>query len=107
VDAMSNPNEPSDAVYPGADRLRDQAIKRLREKRGLMAHTLAYVTVNALLVAIWMSTGRSFFWPVFAIFGWGIGLAFHAWNVYWPEPDERRIAREIERLRRADATHRP
>jgi hypothetical protein len=36
--------------------------------------------------------------------GWGIGLAFNTWNVYWPEPDEQRIGGEIEqRLRKADA----
>ena len=104
---MSNIRTPADTTPQSLDPLRERAVKRLREKRDLMAHALAYVTVNALLVAIWMSTGAAFFWPVFPIFGWGIGLAFHAWNVYWPEPDEGRIAREIERLRKADAARRP
>jgi hypothetical protein len=79
--------------------LRQRAVKRLEAKRGLMAHVLAYVTVNLLLVAIWFVTGAGFFWPVFPIFGWGIGLAFNVWDVYWPGAGERQIQAEMDRLR--------
>ena len=37
--------------------LRQRAVKRLEDKRGLVAHSLAYVSVNLLLVAIWFVTG--------------------------------------------------
>jgi len=80
--------------------LRRRAVKRLADKRGLMAHALAYLSVNLLLVAIWYTTSRGFFWPVFPIFGWGIGLAFNAWDVLWPAAGERQIEREMQRLRR-------
>jgi pyruvate/2-oxoacid:ferredoxin oxidoreductase alpha subunit len=40
-----------------------------------------------------------FYWPMFPLLGWGIGVAFHAWDVYAPEkPPEDRIRREMERL---------
>jgi len=78
--------------------LRARAVKRLEDKRGLAAHTLAYVSVNLLLVAIWYATGASFFWPVFIIFGWGIGLAFNAWDVYSPPAGEQQIQAEMQRL---------
>jgi hypothetical protein len=80
--------------------LRERAVKRLKDKRDLTAHVLAYVMVNALLVAVWWVTGADFFWPVFPLFGWGIGLAFHTWDVLWPEPGEDRVDAEMERLRR-------
>jgi hypothetical protein len=33
--------------------------------------------------------------------GWGIGVAFHIWDVYAPEtPSEERIRREMDRLSR-------
>jgi hypothetical protein len=80
--------------------LRLRAVKRLEDRRGLTAHVLAYLLVNLLLVVVWYSTGASFFWPVFPIFGWGIGLAFHAWDVLWPSASESRIQEEMERLRR-------
>jgi hypothetical protein len=79
--------------------LRRQAVKRLEAKRGLVAHALAYVMVNLLLIAIWITTSASFFWPVFPIFGWGIGLAFNAWDVLWPAPGQRQVEAEMERLR--------
>jgi 2TM domain len=79
--------------------LRGLAIEQLRKRRGLQAHVIAFLSVNLLLVAIWYVTGRHFFWPVFPIFGWGIGLAFNAWDVYVPERlTEERIQREIQRL---------
>jgi len=86
---------------PEDDReLRQRAVKRLADKRGLMAHAMAYVSVNLLLVAIWFAAGAGFFWPVFPIFGWGIGLAFNALAVLWPEPGPRQVEAEMERLRR-------
>jgi len=80
--------------------LRERALKRLNDKRGLMAHGLAYVMVNLLLVAVWYATGAHFFWPLFPLFGWGIGLAFHAWDVLWPGPGPDQVEAEMERLRR-------
>jgi hypothetical protein len=85
---------------PSDEELRALAIKRLKAKRGLAAHLLAYVTVNILLVGVWAVTGAGFFWPIFPILGWGIGVAFHVWDVMWPEPGPDRVAAEMERLRR-------
>ena len=98
-----HPAPPEDTQHPGpaedTQQLRAQALKRLQDRRGLIAHTLAYLSVNTLLVAIWVATGAGFFWPLFPLFGWGIGLAFHAWSVFWPEPDETQVNREIDRIR--------
>ena len=80
--------------------LRERALKRLKDKRGLMAHVLSYVMINALLITIWFVTGAGFFWPVFILLGWGIGLVFNAWDVLWPEPGPDRVEAEMDRLRR-------
>jgi hypothetical protein len=56
--------------------------------------------VNAFLIGIWAFTGAGFFWPVFPLSGWGIGLVFNAWEVYWRKPvSEDRIRQEMERMR--------
>jgi hypothetical protein len=79
--------------------LRALAIEQLRKKRGLQGHLIAYVTVNLLLVGIWYVTGRHFFWPIFPLLGWGIGVVFNIWDVYMPERmTEDRIEREMRRL---------
>jgi hypothetical protein len=82
--------------------LRTRAIAALKKKREFHAHLLAYVSVNLSLVVIWAMIGPGFFWPLFPILGWGIGLAFHAWDVYGGEPSEHRIRQEMDRLRRRD-----
>ena len=34
----------------------------------------AFVAVNLLLIVIWAATGAGYFWPIWPILGWGIGL---------------------------------
>jgi hypothetical protein len=80
--------------------LREQATKQLKKKRDLQAHLIAYVIVNAFVVAIWIATGHGFFWPIFPILGWGIGVIFHVWDIYRGEPTEDEISREISKMTR-------
>ena len=77
----------------------DKAIARLKKRRDFHGHLLVYVFFNAFLVAIWaVTTPDVFFWPVFPIVGWGIGLVMNAWDVYWRHDiTEADIRREMER----------
>ena len=85
---------------PNDSDLRDQALRRLKKKRDFRTHLLTYVLVNALLVVIWAVTSAGFFWPVFPIMGWGIAVAFNAWDVYGRRPiTEDEIRQEQERLK--------
>lgn len=80
------------------DDKRKAAIRRLTAKREFWNHAVTYIVVNALLVVIWAFSGRGYFWPIWAIAGWGIGLALHAWNVFFVRPiSEAEIRREMER----------
>jgi hypothetical protein len=82
------------------DELREQAILQLKKKRDFRTHIFIYVMVNAMLVVIWAVTGAGFFWPVFPIIGWGIGVAANGWDVYARKPiSEDEIRRETDRLR--------
>ena len=78
---------------------RDRAVTQLKKRRDFYGHLLVYVLVNTFLVVIWAITdGDGFFWPVFPIAGWGIGVVMNAWDVYWrPQITEHDIQREIER----------
>ena len=48
-----------------------------------------------------LTSDNGFFWPVFPIVGWGIGVVANAFDVYVAENiTEDRIQREIEHLQR-------
>ena len=42
-----------------------------------------FIAVNLLLIVIWAATGAGYFWPIWPLLGWGLGLigpcsrAFH------------------------------
>jgi hypothetical protein len=84
----------------GEQEIREQAIQRLKKKRDFKTHVLIYVAVNTFLVVIWAVTSAGFFWPIFPILGWGIGVLANAWDVYGRKPiSEEEIRREADRLR--------
>jgi len=96
MSAMPNPSTP---LEPSDERLRSRALDRLKRKAEFRANLLAYVLVNSFLVVVWALTGADFFWPVFPLLGWGIGLAFHAREAYGRGPTEDKIRREMDRIR--------
>ena len=64
---------------------------------------LIFVAVNTFLTLIWAMTSGpdGFFWPVFPIVGWGIGLVGHWYDAYHGEDfSEDQIRREMQRLSR-------
>ena len=84
------------------DPVRALAIRRLNQKRGVQAHLLVYVIANVIQVVVWFAyTSDQFFWPIWSILGWGIGIAFHVWAVYSvASHKEERIEEEISRIER-------
>jgi hypothetical protein len=99
---VSTVNETKETTGRDERTVRERALERIEKKQEVHAHLLAYVLVNAMLVGIWAVTGAGFFWPVFPLLGWGIGIGFHAWDTYRVgEPSEAQIEREVRRLQRS------
>ena len=85
--------------------LRSEEVERLNKKREFNTHLVSYILINLVVWAIWgvifAASGVWFPWPVFVTFGWGIGIAFHAWDVYGRKPiTEEEILKEEAWLRR-------
>ena len=77
------------------------AKKRVAEKKGFYYHLVTFPLVNAFLFGINMLTSPEFFWFLFPLMGWGIGLVIHYFTVFgFPGKgrlDEEWQAREIEK----------
>lgn len=88
----------SDDTGATDDERRKNAIARIENKRAFWQHLVTYVVVNAFLVMIWALTGAGYFWPIWVIGPWGIGLVMHAWTVFGQKPiSEEDIRREMGR----------
>ncbi|WP_254648631.1 2TM domain-containing protein [Streptomyces sp. GbtcB6] len=49
---------------------------------GLRVHLFWYIIAHVAQVALWaIFTPDHFFWPLWSILSWGIGLVIHFWAV--------------------------
>ena len=77
---------------------REAAVRRVKAKRDFKRHVVVYVVVNLLLIGIWALGDGGFFWPIFVILGWGVGLLIDGWDAYYKKPiSEEEIQREMDR----------
>ncbi len=75
-----------------------------KRRAGFKASLLVYVLVNLLLVIIWyLTTGRgSYFWPVWSVLGWGIGIiaqyigAYHYTQIFSAEKEYEKLKQTIK-----------
>ena len=45
-----------------------------RRRRRPRPDVVPFLLVNLMLIAIWAATGAGYFWPIWPILGWGLGL---------------------------------
>ena len=86
------------------DDLHRLAVRRADMRLAFRSHLTAYVIVNAGLTAIYIMTSFGhYFWPIWPMLGWGIGLGAHAAAVYMDGEGlrDRMIAEELEKLRKS------
>lgn len=67
--------------------------KAVEEVQGFLQHLGAFVIVIGMLFVINLVTSRDSWWFLWVAFFWGIGLAFHAYDVFIGENQE--LARRI------------
>ena len=86
---------------------REAAIQRIKAKHDFKVHLMIYLIINTMLVLIWAFTSggasgaRGFFWPMFPIFGWGIGVSINGYVAYKGNYyTEAQIEREMRNLPR-------
>ena len=82
------------------DEQRQQAIRSIKRRRGLISHVVSFLVVNIIMVVIWLATGQGYFWPGWVMLGTGIILVLDFLNVR-----QRTGAISDEDIRREMAKH--
>ena len=77
------------------------ALKRAKVKIEFKIHLINYIVINAILAVINLTLTPDYLWFIWPLLGWGIGIIFHALNVYFsPNTSikERMIEKEMKKL---------
>lgn len=71
---------------------RRQAARRAAARRGVQIHLAGYLTMVVIVLTVWLAVGLSagawYFWPIWPILGAGIGLVSHAIPVRFAVPTQ-------------------
>lgn len=83
--------------------LRDVARKQLKKRAGFKQYLWVWLAVSVLLTGVWFLTSPGqYFWPIWAIFGMGIGALFSGIDAYSKNPkviSDQDIDKEVQRLK--------
>ena len=73
-----------------------------RKRASFRTNLFTYLIVNGFLWVLWYFGNRDdsggYPWPIWPMFGWGIGLVFHYFRAY-VNPEENAVQREYEKLK--------
>jgi cyanate permease len=91
-----------DSLDPALLELAKKSLKKKRDAKEFLIVTLA---VNAILVGVWwFTTPTGYFWPMWVLFGMGIGVMFaylDAYTVIGAKPiTDDDIRAEAEKMRK-------
>ncbi len=65
-----------------ANDIEQDVRERVKELKDFYGHLGVYVLVNVFLIIINLLTSPGFFWAIFPMLGWGIGLGGHAVGLF-------------------------
>ncbi len=80
-----------------------QLWKLAQARASFRSHLATYLIMSVVFWSIWYFSGERTYnnslpWPVWPMFGWGIGVAFHYIGAY-VTPNSNAAEREYERLK--------
>jgi len=80
-----------------AQELYRHARERVKKRKKFYSHVVTWVVMSVFFILLNLVT-TDYFWAIFPILGWGIGVAFHGIQVFTNEWEDAEIDREYERL---------
>jgi hypothetical protein len=80
--------------------MKDDELRKIAKNRvEFRDHLTIYILINIGLFLINHFTSPGFYWVIFVVVFWGIGLAFHYREAYHGT-DAQRIEREYQKLKK-------
>ena len=70
-----------------------------KKRAGFKWSLVCYCMVNAFLIGVWFFTDREYFWPIWCMLGWGLGLAIQYFKAYH-KTGMFSIEKEYEKLKK-------
>lgn len=58
------------------------AKKKVEARMGFYIHLVIYLVVNTFLVILNLTFTKDYFWAIWPMLGWGIGLIVHALSTF-------------------------
>jgi class 3 adenylate cyclase len=86
------------ADLPGGSELASRAASG--PPHDLRVHFTIYALVNLMFIGIWAASGAGYYWPIWPMLGWGIGVAMHA--VPWLAGGRSKAPDRTDRLQDKD-----
>lgn len=79
--------------------LYEHARRRVKKRRKFYSHVMSWVVMSVFFILLNIATA-DFFWAIFPILGWGLGVAFHGISIFSSEWEDSEIDREYDRLKK-------
>lgn len=67
------------------DELQERKSFNAYRRRAFKAHLIPFLAVNTFLIVLNLITSPGYFWAIFPLLGWGLGLFFQALSAYQTE----------------------
>jgi hypothetical protein len=81
VDRIESPSAAADTTADDSA-ARDDIRRQLQARRDFWSHLFVFGVFNTAVVLIWLITSSGYFWPMWLIGAWGVGVVMHGWDVF-------------------------
>jgi hypothetical protein len=62
--------------------VKKEQMSNNQKRQEFQSHLMVFLIVNGFLILLNLFTSPSYFWAIFPLLGWGLGLLLHWMNAY-------------------------
>ena len=62
--------------------VKKEQMSNSQQQKGFKSHLFAFMAINGFLVLLNLVVSPGYFWAIFPMLGWGLGLLLHGIKVY-------------------------